>query len=245
MEYPSVDDFEGKNSWCLNSVICCEVVYCSWLFVHSKQCLPLQRKARLLCPCFVNSEVFSYLQSHQHLDILVSSKSSYYETLAKHPVHDSNFVLLYVHRSARWIFNSHSSSRVHRKLFLQLAIRASWSLHLLAQTSFQLAPEAFWQAQLILWRKNTKVKNAASITKESQICSKWKFKEKSIRQPAFLEFVDDLGTRFLFEFFNVRPRACFYLEFGPCLLFQFKVLLQLRVDDLKFSVGDNVIIQIS
>ena len=46
-------------------------------------------------------EVFSYLQSHQHLDILVFSKSSYYETLAKHPVPDSDFVLPHIHRLAR------------------------------------------------------------------------------------------------------------------------------------------------
>ena len=39
--------------------------------------------------------------------------------------------------------------RVQRKSFLQLAIRASWSQHLLAQTSFQLAPKAFWRAELI------------------------------------------------------------------------------------------------
>ena len=39
--------------------------------------------------------------------------------------------------------------RVQRKSFLQLAIRASWSKHLLAQTSFQLAPKAFRRAELI------------------------------------------------------------------------------------------------
>ena len=39
--------------------------------------------------------------------------------------------------------------RVQRKSFLQLAIRASWSLQLLAQTSFQLAPKTFWLAKLI------------------------------------------------------------------------------------------------
>ena len=39
--------------------------------------------------------------------------------------------------------------RVQRKSFLQLAIRASWSWHLLAQTSFQLAPKTFWLAELI------------------------------------------------------------------------------------------------
>ena len=32
-----------------------EVVYCSWLFVRSKLCLPLQRKTRSLCHCFVIS----------------------------------------------------------------------------------------------------------------------------------------------------------------------------------------------
>ena len=37
---------------------------------------------------------------------------------------------------------------MQRKSFLQLAIRASWSQHLLAQTSFQLAPEAFWREEL-------------------------------------------------------------------------------------------------
>ena len=42
-----------KTSWCLNSVIYCEVAYCSWLFVRSKLCLPIQRKTRSLCHCFV------------------------------------------------------------------------------------------------------------------------------------------------------------------------------------------------
>ena len=40
-------------------------------------------------------------------------------------------------------------SRVQRKSFLQLAIRASWSQVLLAPTSFQLAPKFFWLAELI------------------------------------------------------------------------------------------------
>ena len=39
--------------------------------------------------------------------------------------------------------------RVQRKSFLQLAIWASWSQHLLAQALFQLAPKAFWRAELI------------------------------------------------------------------------------------------------
>ena len=39
--------------------------------------------------------------SHQHLDIRVFSKRLYYETLAKHLVHDSDFVLLYIHCLAR------------------------------------------------------------------------------------------------------------------------------------------------
>ena len=39
-------------------------------------------------------------------------------------------------------------TRVQRKSFLQLASRASWSEHLLAQTSFQLAPKTFWLAEL-------------------------------------------------------------------------------------------------
>ena len=39
--------------------------------------------------------------------------------------------------------------RMQRKSFLQLAIRASWSKHLLAQTSFQLVPKAFRRAELI------------------------------------------------------------------------------------------------
>ena len=38
---------------------------------------------------------------------------------------------------------------MQRKSFLQLAIWASWSQHLLAQTSFQLALKAFWLAELI------------------------------------------------------------------------------------------------
>ena len=39
--------------------------------------------------------------------------------------------------------------RVQRKSFLQLAIRAGWSRHLLAQTSFQLAPKTLLVAELI------------------------------------------------------------------------------------------------
>ena len=39
--------------------------------------------------------------------------------------------------------------RVQRKSFLQLAFWASWSQHLLAQSSFQLAPKALWRAELI------------------------------------------------------------------------------------------------
>ena len=50
--------------------------------------------------------LFSYLQNHQLWDILVFLKSSYPETWQKHPVHDSNFVLLYIHRVARWIRHS-------------------------------------------------------------------------------------------------------------------------------------------
>ena len=32
----------------------------------------------------------------------------FFWNLAKHPVHDSDFVLLYIHRLARWIFNNYS-----------------------------------------------------------------------------------------------------------------------------------------
>ena len=39
--------------------------------------------------------------------------------------------------------------RVQRKSLLQLVIRASWSQHLLALTSFQLAPKTLWPAELI------------------------------------------------------------------------------------------------
>ena len=51
-----------------------------------------------------------------------------------------NFILLFSKLLKLW------SCRVQRKSFLQLAIRASWSKHLLAQTSFQLAPTTFWWA---------------------------------------------------------------------------------------------------
>ena len=40
--------------------------------------------------------------------------------------------------------------RVQRKSFLKLAIQASWSWHVLPQTSFQLAPKTFEWAELIL-----------------------------------------------------------------------------------------------
>ena len=60
----------------------------------------LHNKSRL----FKHPEVFSYLQYHQPWDIIVFSKSSYSETWhKKHPGNDSNFVLLYIHRLARWI----------------------------------------------------------------------------------------------------------------------------------------------
>ena len=44
---------------------------------------------------------------------------------------------------------SSTNSRGQRKSFLQLTIWASWSYHLLAQTSFQLAPKTFWLAELL------------------------------------------------------------------------------------------------
>ena len=46
---------QETTSWCLNSVIYCKVVYCSWHFVRSKLCLPLQSKTRPLCHCFLIS----------------------------------------------------------------------------------------------------------------------------------------------------------------------------------------------
>ena len=49
---------------------------------------------------FKHHEVFSCLKSHQQLDIRVFSKRLYYETLAKHAVHDSDFVRLCIHRLA-------------------------------------------------------------------------------------------------------------------------------------------------
>ena len=39
--------------------------------------------------------------------------------------------------------------RVQRKPFLPLAIQANWRKHLLAETSFQLAPKAFWLTEFI------------------------------------------------------------------------------------------------
>ena len=52
---------------------------------------------------------------------------------------------------SRWIIDSSVLFRVQRKSFLQLAIRASWSKHLLAQTSFKLAPKIFGWAELMSW----------------------------------------------------------------------------------------------
>ena len=69
--------------------------------VGSLQYLQTWQLMIVLIFLFLHHEVFSYLQSHQHLDILVFSKSPYYETLAKNPVHDGDFVLLYIHRLAR------------------------------------------------------------------------------------------------------------------------------------------------
>ena len=59
---------------------------------------------------FKHHKVLFYLQNHRHQDILVFSKSSYSDTLAKHPIQDSDFVLLYIHLLVeRWIFNNYSS----------------------------------------------------------------------------------------------------------------------------------------
>ena len=41
------------------------------------------------------------------------------------------------------LYQIHVASRVQKNSFLQLAIQASRSQHLLAQTSFQLAPKPF------------------------------------------------------------------------------------------------------
>ena len=55
----------------------------------------------------------------------------------------------------KWRFMHNNSQnrnfifRVQRKSFLQLAWMASWSWHILAQTSFQLAQKTFWWAELI------------------------------------------------------------------------------------------------
>ena len=57
----------------------------------------LRNKITLL----THHEVFSYLQNHQLWDILVFKKKFLLWNLAKHPVHDSDFVLLYIHRLAR------------------------------------------------------------------------------------------------------------------------------------------------
>ena len=64
----------------------------------------------------------------------------------------SNSISINLVRKCMWIFvlkGLITCNRVQRKPFLQLAIWASWSYHLLDQTSFQLAPKAFWQAELI------------------------------------------------------------------------------------------------
>ena len=56
---------------------------------------------------------------------------------------------------SKWRFMHNNSQnrnfifRAQRKSFLQLAIQASWSWHILAQTSFQLAQKTFWWAELI------------------------------------------------------------------------------------------------
>ena len=50
---------------------------------------------------FKHHEVFSYLLNHQHWDILVFSKTFLLWTSGIHPVHDSDFVLLYIHGLAR------------------------------------------------------------------------------------------------------------------------------------------------
>ena len=56
---------------------------------------------------------------------------------------------------SKWRFMHNNSQnrnfifRAQRKSFLQLAWMASWSWHILAQTSFQLAQKTFWWAELI------------------------------------------------------------------------------------------------
>ena len=57
-EYPSVNDFEGQKRlpWCLNSVINCEVIYCSWLsYVQSNVFTTTEENEAALFNCFVNS----------------------------------------------------------------------------------------------------------------------------------------------------------------------------------------------
>ena len=56
-EYPSVDDFEGKKRlpWCLNNVIYCEVIYCSWLsYAQSNVFTTTEENEAALFNCFVN-----------------------------------------------------------------------------------------------------------------------------------------------------------------------------------------------
>ena len=60
---------------------------------------PLHNKSR----CLNTMKFFLTFKVINTWIFLYFLKSSYYQTLARHPVHDSDFVLLYIHRQARWI----------------------------------------------------------------------------------------------------------------------------------------------
>lgn len=60
---------------------------------------------------------------------------------------------------------------------------------------------------------------------------------------SFYEVRLALRCEFDFSFFDDRTKVCFFLEFGPYSLFQHKIFFQLRVNNLKFTICDNVIVQ--
>ena len=92
----------------------------------------------LLFIWWMGNEKMLYLPKLLLLLFLMLTNGHNVSMLLYVPVEYNKFPLIYL-----W------KSRVQRKSFLQVAIRASWSLHLLAQTSFELAPKAFWHAELI------------------------------------------------------------------------------------------------
>jgi len=60
---------------------------------------------------------------------------------------------------------------------------------------------------------------------------------------SFYEVRLALRCEFDVSFYDDRTGVCFFLEFGPYSLFQHKIFFPLRVNNLEFTISDNVIVQ--